>query len=53
MDLKCGQVKAPAANRIVFDPRANREMDMQACPLGSLLRANKVQVQMEEPKKQE
>lgn len=24
-----------------FDPRGSRQMDMQACPLGSLLRGNK------------
>lgn len=31
------RVKYPAAGCVVFDPCGSRQMDMQACPLGSLL----------------
>ena len=30
------QSNIPAASYGVFDPRGSRQMDMQACPLGSL-----------------
>ena len=31
----------PDASIGAFDPRGSRQMDMRACPLGSLLRGNK------------